>query len=87
MADLTPTDAAERIGELEAALQACLLHAEHMDQALASRDVIGQAKGVIMAKTGKDPVAAFAELVDQSQRLSEKLRDVAQRIASATEHD
>jgi len=52
-----------------------------MEIVLANRDVIGQAKGIIMEKTGKDADAAFADLVAMSQHLNQKLRLVAEGIA------
>jgi len=87
MADPTPEEAAARLLEIEQQLAACLLHADHMEIALASRDVIGQAKGIIMEKTGKDADAAFADLVAMSQRLNVKLRQVAVRIAEESKRD
>ena len=87
MPDPTPEEAAARLLEIERDLATCLLHAEHMEIALATRDVIGQAKGIIMEKTGKDADHAFADLVAMSQRLNVKLRLVAQRIAAESKHD
>jgi hypothetical protein len=87
MADRTPEEAATRLLDIERELAACLLHAEHMEIALANRDVIGQAKGIIMEKTGKDADAAFADLVALSQRLNVKLRLVAQQIAEESEQE
>jgi AmiR/NasT family two-component response regulator len=81
MRDRTSEEAAARVLEIEQELAACLLHAEHMEIALGNRDVIGQAKGIIMEKTGKDADAAFADLVAMSQRLNQKLRLVAEGIA------
>jgi hypothetical protein len=46
-------------------------------QAMASRAVIEQAKGIIMATTRCDPDRAFALLVDQSQAENRKLREIA----------
>jgi AmiR/NasT family two-component response regulator len=54
-----------------------------MEEALQSRDVIGQAKGVLMAREGVGPEEAFAMLRRASQRLNVKLRDVARQIAEA----
>ena len=71
MLDRSLEEAKNHVLELERDLAACLLHAEHMDQALATRDVIGQAKGIIMSATGKDADAAFADLVAMSQHLNE----------------
>jgi len=53
------------------------LHDEQMDEALQSRDVIGQAKGILMAREGVDADQAFDMLRRASQRLNVKLRDVA----------
>lgn len=87
MLDRTLEEAKNHVLELERDLAACLLHAEHMDEALATRDVIGQAKGIIMSATGKDADAAFADLVAMSQHLNEKLRLVAERIAAESRHE
>ena len=51
--------------------------AEQMRQALDSRAVIEQAKGVLIAQEGGTADEAFARLVDRSQRANRKLRDVA----------
>jgi GAF domain-containing protein len=56
-----------------------------MQQALASRAGIEQAKGIIMAQQHCTAEEAFARLVDASSRSNRKLRDVAQSvIADAT---
>jgi AmiR/NasT family two-component response regulator len=54
--------------------------AEGLRQAMDSRAVIEQAKGKLMAQTGRTPDEAFAMLVSASQRENVKLRDVARRI-------
>lgn len=54
---------AERVSELEEALQ--------------SRDIIGQAKGILMHRDGIDAGAAFGKLVRASQETNMKLVDVA----------
>lgn len=51
-----------------------------MRQAMASRAVIEQAKGVIMASMGCDSDAAFAVLRQQSQAENRKLREIAQEL-------
>lgn len=53
---------------------------EQLKEALRSRDVIGQAKGILMAQRGIEEDAAFAVLVRLSQHSQEKLRDVARRV-------
>lgn len=57
---------AERQGQLE-------------DKA-ATRDVIGMAKGIIMARQGIDEDAAFQVLRRASQRTNVKLRELAERV-------
>jgi GAF domain-containing protein len=52
----------------------------HLEQALASRAVIDQAKGVLMAVHTCTADEAFKMLVEKSQRGNVKLRDVAQNL-------
>ncbi|GAA4916419.1 ANTAR domain-containing protein [Actinomycetospora succinea] len=52
-------------------------HAADLGQALASRDVIGQAKGILMERFTVDDDEAFQMLVDSSQETNVKLVDVA----------
>ena len=54
----------------------------HMAAALATRDLIGQAKGIIMASLGCSPDDAFALLVKQSQAENRKIVDIAAGITS-----
>lgn len=58
---------------------------EGLKDALESRDVIGQAKGILMSQDGLDADAAFALLAAASQREHRKLRDVAQDLIRSTE--
>lgn len=51
--------------------------ATHQERAAASRAVIEQAKGIIMARTGCDADDAFTELVRRSQHSNRKLNLVA----------
>jgi AmiR/NasT family two-component response regulator len=48
-----------------------------------TRAVIEQAKGVLIARTGCTPDAAFELLVRQSQFENRKLYDVAQALVAA----
>ena len=59
------------------------LHDEQMEEALQSRDVIGQAKGILMAQQGVDADRAFDMLRRASQRLNVKLRDLATDVAAS----
>ncbi|HEX5256333.1 MAG TPA: GAF and ANTAR domain-containing protein [Mycobacterium sp.] len=53
---------------------------EQFRSALASRDVIGQAKGMIMERYRVDAVQAFELLKNLSQQSNLKLAEVAQRL-------
>ena len=74
------------LGSVFAVHAAVAMEAAHRDEGLEqkvrSRDVIGQAKGILMARSGVDEERAFEMLRAASQRMNVKLRDVAQHIAS-----
>lgn len=53
---------------------------EQLRQALRSRDVIGQAKGILRERHGVDEEAAFGMLAEEAQRTNQKLRNVAARL-------
>jgi GAF domain-containing protein len=53
--------------------------------ALESRDVIGQAKGVLMAREGLTADDAFARLRSLSQQRNQPVRDLAEDIATTGE--
>jgi len=55
---------------------------ENLREALESRDVIGQAKGILMARRRCTPEAAFEALRQVSQRRNIKLRDIAEQVVS-----
>ena len=57
---------------------------EQMQKALQSRDVIGQAKGILMTQQDVSPDEAFDILRRASQRMNIKLRELAERVASRT---
>ncbi len=62
---------------------------DNLEQKAASRDVIGQAKGILMARSGVTDDEAFVMLKSASQRLNVKLREVAQKLTEqqrAPEH-
>ncbi|WP_410596121.1 GAF and ANTAR domain-containing protein [Amycolatopsis sp. lyj-23] len=58
------------------------LQAAHLRTAIESRDVIGQAKGIIMARRGVTADEAFDVLRRTSQTLNVKLAEVASTLAS-----
>jgi GAF domain-containing protein len=74
----------ERIIELFATLAALALaeaqRTEHLRAALVNRDVIGQAKGIIMERYKINPDAAFSTLTRISQHRNIKLHEVARQL-------
>jgi GAF domain-containing protein len=55
---------------------------DQLQTAIASRDLIGQAKGLLMAEQDLDADAAFSVLRERSQRSNSKLRDVAAQLVA-----
>jgi len=53
---------------------------DQLNEALRSRDLIGQAKGILMQREGIGDVEAFEMLKSASQDANLKLRDIARRI-------
>ncbi|MDD7965365.1 GAF and ANTAR domain-containing protein [Actinomycetospora lemnae] len=76
-------------GRLFAAQAALVLHGAQRIQglhtALASRDVIGQAKGILMERFGVGQAQAFSMLVESSQNTNMKLAKVAEWLAGEVE--
>lgn len=74
----------EAIGSVLAAHAAAALLAsrqgEQLQSALTTRDLIGQAKGVIMERYDVDAVRAFEMLRELSQSMNTRLADIAQRV-------
>jgi hypothetical protein len=56
---------------------------EQLQQAVATRDVIGQAKGILMERHGLDADRAFAVLVRYSRDSNTRLRDVAETLVTS----
>lgn len=79
------SDAAIALGEVFAALcssvLACAIDKEGADAALATRDTIGQAKGILMERHKISADDAFAMLERVSQERNVKLRRVAHQLA------
>jgi len=77
-------DGAEPVARMLAALSAIALaesqQRERMERALANRDLIGQAKGILMTRHGIRADAAFEMLRTHSQRTNSKLLAVAERV-------
>jgi GAF domain-containing protein len=71
-----------RVFATQAAMALAEAHrAEQMRRALANRDVIGQAKGILMERHRVTADEAFQLLSEQSQRANLKLADVARKLA------
>jgi ANTAR domain/GAF domain len=82
------TTAAEAALRADRRYRASRDHASHLGEALTSRAAIDQAKGIIMAARRIDADAAFAVLVERSQRENRKLREVAEEfVAGASRPD
>jgi ANTAR domain len=60
---------------------------EQLTEAMHTRDVIGQATGVLMTRLRMDAASAFDWLVRTSQTENVKLRDIAYRIVEAAEEE
>ena len=58
---------------------------EHLEQALSSRELIGQAQGILMERERITANQAFDVLRRGSQHLNVKLREVAQRVVDTGE--
>jgi hypothetical protein len=70
------------IQQLRDEITRLLAQVANMDAALASRDIIGQAKGIIMMTKHCDADTAFELLVAQSQAEHRKLAEVAGEIVA-----
>jgi GAF domain-containing protein len=72
IADLFATHAAVALGKAR--------EVDHLHQALRTREVIGQAVGLLMAQYKLDTDAAFAFLVRTSSHSNIKVRDIAEQM-------
>jgi hypothetical protein len=57
---------------------------EQLTEAMQTRDLIGQATGILMERLDTDAAEAFKNLVRASQRENVKLRDVARRVVDTS---
>jgi GAF domain-containing protein len=69
------------VAGLAAAAAEARAQIHHLTLALDARDVIGQAKGILMEREGLTAAQAFDVLRSVSQRTNRKLRDVADDLA------
>jgi hypothetical protein len=81
-------EAVVRVGRLLAAYVGIALETvavtEQLTEAMHTRDVIGQATGLLMGRLNIDAAEAFDRLVRASQKGNVKLRDIASRIVDAS---
>ncbi|MEU3192389.1 ANTAR domain-containing protein [Streptomyces sp. NPDC006992] len=89
---LAPGAESEAVDRAEEACPPAELHrlreeVAQLRQALDSRPVIDQARGVIMASGCCGPETAWQVLVDTSQRTNTKLREVARLLTRATHQE
>jgi GAF domain-containing protein len=75
IADLFATHAALALGKAR--------EVDHLHQALRTREVIGQAVGLLMAQYKLDPDGAFAFLVRSSSHANTKVRDIAAQMVES----
>lgn len=64
------------------AVTSARLHAEQLHKAIDSRDVIGQAKGILMSRRGMSAEQAFDLLRRTSQELNVKLVELAETLTT-----
>jgi len=77
------TDVVERTPASTDDRVAALTHQiEHLERALVSRDVIGQAKGILMERYRITADEAFEKLRTASQRQNRKLAVLAEELAT-----
>lgn len=85
------TDESEYVGLLFASHAAVAMigakQRQHKDQALLMRDLIGQAKGILMERHRVTADQAFLLMVEASQRTNTKLAEIAKRLTESGELD
>ncbi len=83
--DTTTLDLAETCGLTVSAIVGWARSAQELQRALATRQMIGQAVGVLMQRHGLSSEAAFGFLRRNSQNANIKLRDVAAKFLATGE--
>lgn len=83
--DTDTVDLAETCGVTASAIVGWARSAQELQHALGTRQMIGQAVGVLMQRHGLSSDAAFRFLRRNSQNANIKLRDVAQRFLETGE--
>ncbi len=86
LSDMDTEDALECFDEMLNVLTTvdeCIAVISQLREAIRSRDVIGQAKGILMAQNGITADEAFKILTRASQRSNRKLHDIAAEVAAS----
>ena len=65
--------------------EVCSRELSQLREALATRPVIDQAKGILIARWGCGPDEAFRMLAEASQRENRKLRDIAKAMVDGAQ--
>ena len=60
------------------------MRTQQFKEALSTRDMIGQAKGILMERYELDDETAFNTLIKLSQSMNTPLRDIARRVIDDT---
>jgi transcriptional regulator with GAF, ATPase, and Fis domain len=76
---------AELIARHAAVALASVTHAHHLTTALINRDVLGQAKGILMQRDGLTAAQAFDQMVHISQNANIKIAEVARQLVAVTQ--
>ena len=66
-------------------LAACQQELDDLREALQTRPVIDQAKGILVAERGCSPDEAFRLLAEASQRENRKVRDIARAMVDGAQ--
>jgi GAF domain-containing protein len=78
---------AELLTQHSAVALAAATREHHLNAALVNRDVLGQAKGILMQRDGLTALQAFQLLVRASQDTNMKIADVARWLITETENN
>jgi GAF domain-containing protein len=78
---------ADLVAQHAAVALAGATHEHHLNVALVNRDVLGQAKGILMQRDGLTALQAFQLLVRASQDTNMKIADVARWLITETENN
>lgn len=68
-------------------LSECQEEVDDLRDALRTRPVIDQAKGILVAERGCSPDEAFRLLSEASQRENRKIRDIARAMVEGAQSD